>query len=264
MKRAHRRRRSTRLWLAMALTLPSIAGSSSLSVSAPLEPQLTALLQRHTRAVDEKVGTRVDYAALAGDPAWQGLLATLADVDPGALGARNEKLAFWINAYNILAIDLIVQNRPIASIRDIGWALRPVWKQEAGRIGGRGYSLDEIEHRILRPMGEPRIHAAIVCAANSCPNLRREAYRSDGLDAQLADKMRDWLARPEKGMRLDRERGVLHLSRIFEWFDDDFEGQGGVVAVVTHHAPERDREWLRLHAAALEIEYLDYDWQLNE
>jgi hypothetical protein len=85
---------------------------------------------------------------------------------------------------------------PIDSIRSIGSFFSPVWKKTAGEIGGRSYTLYEIEHEILRPMGEPRIHAAIVCASLSCPPLRREPYRAAELEAQLEDNVRRWLADP--------------------------------------------------------------------
>lgn len=246
--------------VALPLALPGVAPGQQ---PGALESQLTALLRAHTEAVAAKIGTRVDYTGLAGDPAWPRLIETLAAIDPEKLATRDERLAFWINAYNVLAIDLILQHRPVESIRDIGWLLRPVWGRDAGRIGGQSYSLDEIEHGILRPMGEPRIHGAIVCAAISCPNLRREAYTTERLDAQLDDNMRAWLARPEKGMRLDRVEGVLWLSPIFEWFGEDFDTRGGVLEVVTDYAPRSDRDWLRAHPEAVDIQYFDYDWKLN-
>jgi hypothetical protein len=87
-----------------------------------------------------------------------------------------------------------VRHPGIASIRDIGSLLRPVWNREAGRVGRRARSLGEIEHEILRPLGDPRIHGAIVCASVSCPPLRREPFAAARLDAQLDDQMRRWLA----------------------------------------------------------------------
>lgn len=222
------------------------------------------MLDRHTRAVDEKVGTRVDYAALQDEPEWKLLLNELGADDPGRLTGREEKLAFWIDAYNIFAIDIVLQNLPVESIKDIGSFFRPVWKRTAGRIAGRDYSLGEIEHEILRPLGDSRIHGAIVCASISCPNLRREPYRPDGLDAQLDDNMRAWLARPGKGLAIDRTKKEIRISPIFDWFDEDFEAQGGVLAVVTRYAPEADQAWLRANGAAAEIEYFDYDWRLND
>lgn len=221
------------------------------------------LLQRHTRAVSDPAGTRVDYDALRGSSEWRVLVAGLDADDPDALASRPERLAFWINAYNVLAIDVVVQGRPEESIRDLGSFLRPVWKRKAGRVGGRDVTLDEIEHAILRPMGEPRIHVAIVCASTSCPSLRREPFRAERLDAQLDEQARDFLANPEKGLRIDREHEDLWVSRIFDWFANDFGDANARMAFFVRHAPEADRAWLEAHADEMDVRYLDYDWRLN-
>jgi hypothetical protein len=230
-----------------------------------------AILARYTRELPDTAGVRVDYQSLAVSPDWTRLVAGLADVDPDRLEERAERLAFWIDAYNILAIDLVVRHPGIGSIRDIGSLLRPVWDREAGRVGARVRSLGEIEHEILRPMGEPRIHGAIVCASVSCPPLRRtpfgaaqvEAELDAELDAQLDAQMRRWLASPEKGLRVDRESGTLRLSRVFDWFAEDFEPAGGVLAFVTRYAPASERAWLAAQAGEVRIRYLPYDWALN-
>lgn len=221
-----------------------------------------ALLERHTVAVDDMASTRVDYAALRRSADWEKLVASLRASDPSKLATPNERLAFWIDAYNILAIDLVRRHHPIDGIRSIGSFLSPVWKKPAGEIGGRTYTLDEIEHRILRPAGEPRIHAAIVCASVSCPPLRREPYRAERLTEQLDDNFRRWLADPRKGARIDRRSGTLHLSPIFDWFGDDFEG--GVVPFVARFLSGPDAEWVRAKGGSLRIEYFDYDWSLND
>ncbi len=222
------------------------------------------LLLEYTQSVNAEVGTRVDYSGLGGEPRWDALIGQLAEVDPSRLSSREEELAFWINAYNILAIDLVVRHYPVESIRDIGSIFRSVWKREAGRIGGRGYSLDEIEDEILRPMRDPRIHGAIVCASISCPNLARTPYRADRLDAQLRESIRAWLARPEKGFAVDRAARGARLSRVFKWFADDFGGRRGVLDFVQAHLPEAERAWLEENRPALGISYFDYDWGLND
>jgi len=206
----------------------------------------------------------VDYVGLTREPAWKALVSEIAGTDPSALATREERLAYWINVYNIFAIDLIVKNYPVKSIKDVGSFFRPVWRRDAGTIAGRAYTLDEIEHDILRPMGEPRIHAAIVCASVSCPNLRREPFEAKRLSAQLDDSLRAWLARPEKGLRVVEDDGILWLSPIFKWFDEDFESDGGVVAFVTPYAPKEARRWLTIREGNVELEYFDYDWGLNE
>jgi len=222
------------------------------------------LLEKYTRDVDAKVGTTVDYRGLAKEAGWKTLVAELAATDPTRLQTRDERLAYWINVYNVFAIDLVLQSYPLESIKDIGSFFRPVWGRDAGTIGGKAYALGEIEDEIIRPMGEARIHAAIVCASVSCPNLRREPFEAARLSAQLDDSLRAWLARPEKGLRLDAERGVLWLSPIFEWFEEDFESQGGVLAFVTAYAPGEARRQLMERQADVALEYFDYDWGLNE
>ena len=223
----------------------------------------TALLKDHTRETSDLAAVRVDYASLRTDPRWKRLVASLEASDPKSLHDRNEQLAFWFNAYNILAIDLVVTHAPRGSIKDIGSLFSPVWKKSAGTIAGKAYTLDEIEHEIVRPMGDPRAHAAVICASLSCPPLLREPWRAQRLDAQLDAQVRVWLTHPEKGLRLNRAKKTLYLSRIFQWFAEDFEARGGVLAFVTEYAPESDAAWLRSHGAGVRIRYLDYDWKLN-
>ncbi len=241
--------------LLLALLVPGMARGFDVE-------QYGELLQRHTRVVDDAAGVRVDYAALATSPEWRRVVDSLGGVDAGAL-SRDEGLAFWINAYNIAAMDLVARGEPADSIRDLGSLFRPVWKRPAGVIAGRERTLHEIEHEILRPMGEPRIHAAIVCASVSCPALRREPWRAERLDAQLDDAMRRFLASPEKGLRLEAVRRTVRLSKIFDWFAGDFERAGGVLPFAARFAPQPARAWLRQNADVARVAWLPYDWSLN-
>lgn len=219
------------------------------------------ILERNTVAVEDIASTRVDYGALRNSEPWETLLRSLRDSKPAELSSRNEQLAFWINAYNILAIDVVRRHYPVDSIRSIGGLLSPVWKQPAGEIDGHTYTLDGIEKEILRPMREPRVHAAIVCASLSCPPLRREPYVGLRLDAQLDDNAQRWLADPRKGAKIDRSARVLTLSRIFDWFSGDF---GDVAGFVASHASSDDAAWIRAQGSALTIRYFDYDWRVND
>ncbi len=248
--------------LVSAIFIPGIASAAE-TPPGDYQNLYAELLLQYTRAVDAEVGTRVDYEGLRGEKRWRQLVSRLGAIRPEGLLLRQERLAFWINAYNILVIDRVVENDPRRSIRDIGSFFRSVWKMDAGEIGGRIYSLDEIEHEILRPMGEPRIHAAIVCASISCPNLSRAPYRAARLEADLDAASEAWLRRPEKGLFIDREERVVRISPIFDWFDDDFGGSGGVVEFLIRHAPQSEARWLRENIGNFRIRYFDYNWDLN-
>lgn len=223
-----------------------------------------ALLQEHTEATVDVVQTRVHYKALERDPRWGQLVKGLASTDPKQLSSREERLAYWINAYNIFAIDLVLSGYPLGSIKDLGSFFSPVWEVPAGKLGGRKYTLEEIEHEILRPMGEPRIHSAIVCASISCPPLARTPFEAEMIDAQLDSILRAWLTNSKKGLRLDRANETLHLSKVFDWFESDFEATGGLIHFLLPHMATEDANWLRTHRADVDIEYFDYDWGLND
>ena len=244
------------------------AGAFASSLLAPgaghaLDRDLYAeILERFTREVPDTAGTRVDYAGLARSARWRELQASLERTDPEQIHSRNGKLTFWINAYNILAIDTVVRNQPLESIRDVGSIFRSVWARDAGTIAGRTVTLEEIEHEGMRPMGEPRIHAAIVCASVSCPPLSREPFEAARLDAQLDAALRRWLADPRKGLRIDRASKTVYLSKVFDWFEEDFEDRGGVLPYLRAYVSESDRQWLA-RATSIDVEYLDYDWSLN-
>jgi hypothetical protein len=238
---------------AVLIALPAAAGAEPADFSA-----LDALLHRHVRpGVREGIALNlVDYAAWARDPDHQRAVDALATFDPARLETRPERLAFWVNAYNLLAIRVVIENGVTGSgsIKDAGNLFFPVWKRDAGSVGGRAVSLDEVEHRILRPMGEPRVHFAIVCASLSCPDLRPEAYVPARLDAQLDDQVKGFLANPAKGMVGDE---AVRVSRIFDWFEADFGGAAGVVRFLRAHTPGRAPPVARVAG------HLPYDWSLN-
>ena len=252
--------------LPLALLLLALSGAAPAGAQAHAGVDLDLydrLLERHTRAVLDVVGTRVDYRAISRSDDWKRLSAQLRAARPSRLG-RAAKLAYWINAYNVFTIDLIVEHHPVGSIRDIGSFLFPVWKETVATVEGRDVSLGDIEHEILRKMDEPRIHAAIVCASTSCPSLARRAFRAERLDEQLDDAMRRWLASPAKGVSIDRARETVRVSAIFDWFDEDFERDGGVLATIARYVDDEDAAWLRGPGRDARIRYLEYDWKLND
>jgi hypothetical protein len=223
------------------------------------------LLGKHVEAdlIDGISLNSVSYGKLKLDPVFHKLNKRLSLFSPSKLTTDNEKLAFWINVYNIFAVKIVLNNYPLKSIKDVGGFFKSVWKVKAGTVGGKKYSLDEIEHGILRKMGDPRIHTAIVCASISCPNLRKKSYSSKNLNKQLDTQMKDFLANPNKGMRINikEQPRRIFLSPIFNWFAQDFKSSGGVRNFISPYVSEENRNVIKNPQYL--ISYMDYNWAIN-
>ncbi len=221
------------------------------------------LIKKHVslKKVDGVMINAVNYKNLKNDGEFEKLVSRLNSVREDSLKTRDEKLAFWINTYNILAAKMVADRFPIKSIKDAGSFFSSVWKKSAGHVAGKERTLNEIEHEILRKMDEPRIHVAIVCASVSCPDLRLEAFKADSLNEQLNDQMKRFLQSSEKGMRIDKKDNRVYLSSIFKWFKGDFESRGGVLKFVSKFvSPEVAKE---LADSRIDVSYLDYNWNVN-
>jgi hypothetical protein len=202
----------------------------------------------------------VNYAGFKADEArLDQYLKVLEQVDPERL-PRDEQFAFFINAYNAWTIKLILTGYPgVKSIKDLGSLLQSPWKKEIVRIHGNIFTLDHIEHDILRPrFKDPRVHFAINCAAKSCPPLLSEPYRGEVLDAQLTRATADFLNQPANS-RL--EGSTLGVSSIFKWFAEDFNKD--VVGFYLKYAQGDLKQKLEAGRGRIEVKYLDYDWSLN-
>jgi hypothetical protein len=201
----------------------------------------------------------VDYAALKADARWPQTLDALAKAPEPAASASAERMAYWINAYNILAAKAVVEAYPIESITKI----EGVWDKKVGSAAGREVSLNEVEHQILRPMGDPRVHAALNCASLGCPPLRREAFVAARLDEQLADQTRVWLNDPNRGVRV-REGDVVVLSELFNWFGNDFAPDipGRLRWISRFLRDPAMREAVTRRGA--KVESIPWDWRLNQ
>jgi hypothetical protein len=210
---------------------------------------------------------KMDYASLKEDTAREAWLVELSTATIPK--TRNGKLAFWINAYNALTIDLIADNYPIDSIMKLDEG--NVWKARKFTVAGKQVTLDEIENSILRPMGEPRIHAAVNCASIGCPSLLPTAFEEATLDAQLDQAMRAWVS--GNAYRFEGEK--LLLNNIFIWYKVDFKenssvenlpekhkDSAGIIAFVLPYLSETEQE--RFLAGAYEIGVGKYDWSLNK
>jgi hypothetical protein len=171
--------------------------------------------------------------------------------------SQDEKKALLINAYNAMTMEWIVENYPAQSI----WDTQRPFKARRFRLAGKSVSLDEIESR-LREMKDPRIHAALVCAARSCPPLRREAYVAGRLDEQLDANLREWLANPALN-RFDTDRRLVTVSPIFKWYGKDFDAYpGGLRGFLLKFGPPAATEKLR--DGKVTIRFATYHWGLND
>ena len=162
---------------------------------------------------------------------------------------KTEQLAFWINAYNACTVKLICDHLPLTSIKDIS---RP-WKQTVMKNNNHSWTLNDIEHDILRKLGEPRIHFAINCASKSCPVLSNEAYRAKDLEEQLRRSTSVFLMDQSKNRYTSKR---LYLSRIFLWFKRDFGNTQDLFKFImanTDMSIDEDPS----------ISFLPYDWSLN-
>ncbi|MDA3960717.1 MAG: DUF547 domain-containing protein [Planctomycetota bacterium] len=237
------------LMLAVAAEQPVAPVPSGLDHSPYQE-----LLQRY---VNER--GLIDYAGLAGnaDDLTQLDAYLQAMAQPGQPATGAERVAALINAYNAITLRAVITLGVEAG--ESFWSHDP-FDDRIYTIGGEAVSLDAIEHQALRPEAGYRVHAALVCAAMSCPPLWRQAFTASNLDAALNERFAVWLARQDLN-HFDHSTNRLELSKIFSWFKADFVAAGGVTAVVARHAPPSHRAWLE--TASPKTRYLPYDKRLN-
>lgn len=205
---------------------------------------------------------RVDYEALKDDGAEElnQYLSRLAEIDPRSF-THVEQFAYWVNLYNALTVKLIADSYPINSITKLGnspIAFGP-WDDEIITVAGKALTLNDIEHRILRPIWEDyRIHFAVNCASLGCPNLLAEAFTADNQERLLEQAAKDYLTHP-RGLSL--EGSTLYLSSIFDWYKNDFGNtQNERLETLSRHLPEPLASQVKDHSGAIEYRY---DWQLN-
>lgn len=199
----------------------------------------------------------VDYAGLKADRAGLDsyLEKTGAVTESDFNGwSESEQIAFLSNVYNAETLQLIIDNYPVDSIKDLGGLISTPWDKKTVILFGEETTLNKVEHDILREdYDEPRIHFALVCAAVSCPPLRREAYTGAKLDSQLDDQARVFLAQSGKN-RIEGD--TVYLSKIFDWYGGDFGRNDEALLNALN-------PWIEGETAGKDIDYTDYDWSLN-
>jgi hypothetical protein len=223
----------------------------------------TRILQRHVRASPDGIN-RVDYRALAADRGpLDGYVAGLTRTAVSDY-ARDEQFAYWVNLYNALTVQVILDHYPVDSIMDIGISpglfARGPWGAELVEVEGRALTLNDIEHRILRPIWrDERVHYAVNCASLGCPNLRRRAFAGADLEAMLEAGARDYVNHPRGA---EARGNGLFVSSIYVWFQEDFgDSDSGVIRHLRRYARPEKAE--RLNGLTRIADH-DYDWALND
>lgn len=265
-------RRTLLLGLGSALAvqpMPLRAAETPLAAFAPAgtgsigHERLDALLQSYVRP-DEAAYNRVDYRAFqkSGRGELAAYLDGLAAQDPRLL-SRPEAHAYWINLYNAKTLDVVLEHYPVASIRKIdlgggGFFKGGPWSKKIVTVAGTALSLDDIEHRIVRPLfGDPMSHYALNCASYSCPNLATRAYTGDNLSALLQQGGRDYVNHP-RGVAVSA--GTITASKIYSWYAEDFGGAGRLKA----HWKAFATPALGARIDKAGIGSYAYDWSLND
>ena len=194
---------------------------------------------------------KVDYLGFKKDlTELNAYLDWLSNCKPSETWSKDQLMAFWINAYNALTIKLIVDRYPISSIKDI----YSPWNIKVITIANKTLSLNNIEHDILRKMGDPRIHFGIVCASISCPKLQNEAFNTQNTNRLLNKASKEFLADSTKN---ELTTDAAELSKIFKWFAKDFKQEGSLIDFLNKFADIRI-------ASNATISFKDYNWGLNE
>lgn len=251
-------------WVLIAMAVFT-AGTATVSAAEPDYKLWQDLLSKH---YDPARG--MDYKGLKQDKATRDRLRQqMAAVDVGSL-SRPEQLAYWINLYNISTVNVVAESYPVDSIRDISTdpiVRLNVFKKPNVQVKGGTMSLDDVENKKIREVfKDPRIHFAINCAAESCPPIRPEPFTGARIDQQLDDQARRFLNGPQ-GVRIEKngDEVVLHVTKIMDWFADDFEKWGGGrVAFLRKYLPADKQKQIDVARGKVELEFQDYSWDLND
>ena len=262
-----------RNWVLLAVVAVCISGGGSVWADAFDHAPWDRVLKRFVTEA-----SRVDYAALEADSGdLDRYVSQLAARSPAShpqdFPTRESQLAYWINAYNAFTMKSVIEHWPTKSVRDIGFLPYSFFWRQKFVAGGKQYTLNKIENDFLRKqLQEPRIHFVIVCAANSCPRLQREAFTEDNTERLLEEATRFFVNEP-RNLQIDRQSNRVTVARIFTFFDDDFEDYARKAGPSRIRHPLLDYIWIyadQEHRAALEaldrpsVRDFEYDWGIND
>jgi hypothetical protein len=241
------------------------------------------LLKKHVVVLQGGKVSQVRYPEFAKDrTALKAYLDELSAVKKSEFDgwSKSQQMAFLINTYNAFTIELILNHYPVKSIKDIGSDFFDNrWKRKFFTLLGAPTSLDMVEHEMLRAPGrydEPRVHYAVNCASIGCPMLREEAFTAEKLDKQLEEQAGRFLSDRSRN-RYNKERGVLEVSKIFDWFAKDwtsnYKGINGVAPIASREdyfgryaqlLTDDEAGRSAIKEGKVKINFLSYDWSLNE
>ena len=220
--------------------------SNAFSFAQPSHEAFDTLLKKHVSATG-----KVNYKNLKADKAaLEAYLKLLSDNTPIDKWSKNDKFAYWINAYNAATLKTIVDNYPLSSIQKLDGG--KTWDVKRIKLGDKTYSLNDIENTILRPMGDSRIHFAINCAAKSCPPLLNQAFTAKNLNALLESRTKKFINDPK--VNVLSKGGEIKVSKIFDWYGKDFYN---ITEFINRYAVSKVSDKVK-------IGYTEYDWALNE
>jgi len=205
------------------------------------------LLRKHVTS-----SGKVNYKGFKQDRAkLEGFLNEISSNPPQNAWSRNDKMVYWINAYNAYTVKLIIDNYPLKSITN----LNNPWKTAFIKIGGKSYTLDQIENSILRPQfQDARIHFAVNCASKSCPKLLNEAFSASKVGSQMDKLARAYVNDP---MHNAISAGKVEISKIFEWYKEDFLKDGSIIDYLNKYSKVKIK-------SNAKVSYKEYNWNLNE
>jgi hypothetical protein len=242
----------------------------------------SVLLKKHVVLVEGGKTSKVNYVEFGKDQAaLKSYLDSLSKVSEAEFNGwtKPQRMAFLINAYNGFTVELILQNYPTKSIKDIGGTFDDRWKRKFFKLLGQDSYLNKIEHEMLRKPGafdEPRVHFAVNCASIGCPALRDEAFTADKIDKQLEEQTTRFLSDRSRN-RYDTKSGKLEVSMIFKWFKEDWESgykgfDGKTPAIKSREdyfaryaklLADAPADQQKVADGKAGISFMDYDWSIN-
>ena len=254
------------------LPTPSLQAEETAGKQWPASQQVSMDVINH-QSFDQLLKKHVDKNGMVNYKAWhanptdrQTLTAYLNHLSQANLNTpaqRNAQLAYWINAYNAVTIEGILRVYPTTSIRNHTAKIAGynIWKDLKLHVGDSKAGLEEIEHKVLRKMNEPRIHFAIVCASIGCPRLLNEAYMPQKMEQQLTINTKDFFSRSQN-LQIDTNSRTVKLSKLLNWYGSDFGADINTQLVAyQRYWPEAAAQ--AVAAGGYRVDYLSYDWNLN-